>query len=142
MELQGRLVAQGKGVEAFVVLDDILGSAKQLNSPTFTKLCTQYRHYKITVFIGTQYIYKIPPVVHECANYVFIFKQSTARSFKALWESVGQLFNKEEDFKRLIQNSTNNYQVLLYQLDAPNEISQKFSIVKAGTVPDDFVMNF
>lgn len=136
MDQQAELVEEmgDDAPEAFLILDDVLGVANFADK-VFTRLMSCYRHYRISVFLASQYIYKIPPLIRECAKYVFIFKQTTKRSFEALYETYGYLFEKLDDFKEEIIKKTENYNVLMYDLDAPNVKNKKFVQVKAQKTP-------
>ena len=68
-----------------VIFDDCLDQ-KAFASQLFLNLSTQYRHFNINLFISTQYLYRIPPVVRECASRVAIFRLTTERSLKAAFE--------------------------------------------------------
>lgn len=137
MDKQEKLVEEmgDNAPEAFVILDDCLGTAN-FNDKIFLKLLSSYRHFKISVFIGTQNIYRVSTTCRECAKYVFIFKQSTKRSFEALFDTYGQSgFENLAEFKKKLNDNTKDRHVLMYDLDAPNEIDKKFVRVKAKAVP-------
>jgi len=73
MEYQAKQVEQGTAENVLLVFDDIIGedSVKTYGS-LLGKLFTCSRHYKITIFITTQYLYKVPPVLRENCKFVFI----------------------------------------------------------------------
>lgn len=69
----------------FIVLDDMIGQVK-MDSKVFTRLITSYRHYNISVFYAAHLVTRVSTLFRECCRYCFIFRQTTKRSFEALWE--------------------------------------------------------
>jgi hypothetical protein len=130
MKIQADLHHKGVKKNAFIILDDCLTS--ETNSQTFTDLITQHRHYNITVIISTQYIYKINPTIRECTNYAIIFRPSTDRSIKALFESYGSHFNKLDDFKKYVIENTGEYQFVFVDVNSQSdEIGKIYRVLKA-----------
>lgn len=74
-------------IPSFLIFDDCIGSVKW-NSPLIEHLFSCYRHYNLTILVATQYIYKIPPVIRECATYAFIFYVSNVRSLNAIRDTL------------------------------------------------------
>lgn len=114
MDLQKREISSGKKIEAFLVLDDCLSAAHQFQSDLFVELVTTYRWLHISLFISTQYVFRIPPTVRECANYAFLFKMDTKRSLKAVYETFGQNFETEADFKKYLDSRTKDKAFVFY----------------------------
>ena len=61
-----------------LILDDCIGSLN-FNWPEVNQLFTTYRHLKCTIMLTTQYIFRMPPLIRECAKYAFLFAQRTMR---------------------------------------------------------------
>ena len=99
---------------AFVVLDDCMIDS-WVNCKYFNQMITQVRHYNLFVVITTQYVNKIPPVIRENAMQVCMFKASTKRSINALYESFGQKFETQEEFKQFLYRNTEDYKFILYK---------------------------
>jgi hypothetical protein len=135
MDKQKELMKQGRNIQAFVVFDDIIGTFN-MKDKLIEKLMTTYRHYNLTVFVACQWVTKCPPSVRNSANYVFMFQQSMALAIDALYDSYGQLFETQAQFKKVLQQCTKDYNVLLYDRLAPPEINKKYKIVKAQVVRD------
>lgn len=89
--------------QAFLIIDDGIGSIN-LKTELFKHLFTSYRHYNITIFLSVQYVYSVPPVIRQCATYVYIFKHSNQRSFEALFLSYFSDMNNWRD----VRNEMNN----------------------------------
>ena len=83
--------SQNTHIKAAIIFDDCLNDAA-FKSQLFTNLVTTYRHYNLSVFISTQYLYKVTPTICECANRVALFRTKTDRSLRAAYESFGAYF--------------------------------------------------
>jgi hypothetical protein len=128
--------AEGASIHnALILFDDCLDGAA-FKSQLFTDLCTQYRHYGISLIISTQYIYKIPPTLRETAKYAAIFRQSAYKTIEACYESFGQHFTKDE-WRSYLMHNTGDYRFIFITLDSPSENrSEIYCISKApDTVP-------
>ena len=117
MRLQKRLKSEGRPRSCLLVFDDCLG-AVNFGSRLMTILVSQFRHYGLTVVFSTQYLYKIPPLLRECATYAFIFRQSTLRSIQAAYDSYGQRYRSLQEFKTHLERSTGDFGILWVDLRA------------------------
>lgn len=122
---------------AFVIFDDCLDQ-KAFASQLFLNLTTTFRHYNIDVYLVTQYIFRVPPPVRECATRVGMFRTTTERSVKACYESFGAFFRRYEDFKEYIINSTGDYQFVWYIANSSSEtVDEVYHIHKCPrSLPD------
>ena len=48
----------------------------------------------------TQHIYKILLTLRKCVSFSYIFKQNKKKSFKAMYDTFGQVYDLFFDFKR------------------------------------------
>lgn len=138
IKYQKERVEMGKPKSAFLILDDILGSIN-LNAPLWQMLFSQYRHFHITIFLSTQYIYRVGTVSRECATYAFMFQQRTFRSLQALYETYGQMCETFNEFKAIIMNNCKDYQVLMFINNQPTK-EATYRICKAKK--RDFKLDF
>ena len=89
--LEGLLDRQAAGVEqgvrnrGLLILDDALGSVS-FKSPIWTRIAASSRHYQVTVWVSTQHLFKLPPVVRYNADYVFVLGPQPKKTVQALWE--------------------------------------------------------
>jgi hypothetical protein len=127
----------GAAHRAVVIFDDCLDQ-KAFASQLFTNLTTTYRHYNIDLYLVTQYLYKVPPTVRECASRVAIFRTTTERSLSACFESFGAFFNNFNEFKRFIVANTGDYQFVWYIANSSAEqVDQIYKVLKCPeSVPD------
>jgi len=132
MNIQANLIEEGKTQkEAYCIFDDCI-DASQFKCPKLKQLCTQLRHYHITVIFATQYVNLIPPYMRSNAMYVVIFKTDSECSLKALYASYGQLFNNFNEFKNHIMHKLGNYKFIFYDKNHVSEnIADTYRIMVA-----------
>lgn len=111
MRYQREGVNDGTAKNIFIVLDDVLGSINW-SSNLWTGIISTYRHYKITLFVSTQYIYRVPPLIRACASYAFVFAPKEGRTVKALHETFGNGMCAKE-FEAMLRENTLDYNCLM-----------------------------
>lgn len=124
--------------KAFIIFDDCIGSIP-FNSSQMSNFITTYRHYRITCFIVTQYIFKIPRVIHECAKYAFIFDQKQKRSI----DGIHEIYFGDIEKPVLIQwfkEYTKDHQFILVKV-AESDTNKRYTVMKAGEMPS-FKLDF
>jgi hypothetical protein len=117
-----------------IIFDDCVSFESELRRSRFCmKLFTEYRHYNITTFIATQYIYKLPPVCRESATYYWLYPQRTKRSWESLYENCGSnQFDNMNDFKKYILEETSKEK---YNVVFCDRYKGTYETFKAGKVP-------
>ncbi len=71
----------------FIYVDDFVGVI-DLDDPEWRELCTQFRKYKLFVWFGAQYLARtVPPVIRQCAQYVYLFQTQEMRSVEVMHRS-------------------------------------------------------
>lgn len=134
MDIFRKRVKAGKPLCGFVIFDDCI-SGKQWHSDALIDLCTQVRHYNITVILSTQYPVAIPPTLRANAFQVFMFTMTLLSAIKALYESFGQMFGTFEEFKATFLDTTSKkYRCL--EFDARNGGTTPESRYKMATVQE------
>lgn len=118
---------KGKAEPGFIVIDDCVGSIN-FNSDAFSKLITTYRHFNLTMIITTQYLYKIPPTVRECATYFVSFKQPVLKSVKAIQETYMTEMSVKKVGEYLDEN-TKDFHFIIVNPDENDE--DKYTVAKA-----------
>jgi hypothetical protein len=139
MLLQKALVENGTPRDAFLIFDDCLGSIKFHGNKLIEKLFTSYRHYRITILMSTQYIYRIPPVYRECCSNAFIFAQDNERSVKAIYETFMLSLKSWKNTYDFITNNTKDFHYIRVQKNPNQPI--KYAVGKAGKTPK-FYLDF
>jgi hypothetical protein len=122
--LRGLMDIQAAGANrqnrAFVIFDDCLDQ-KAFASQLFADLSTTFRHFNLDVYIVTQYIYRVPPVVRECATRAALFRTTTERSISACFESFGAFFEKSADFRKFMIEHSGDYSFIWYIANSSKE---------------------
>ena len=127
---------KGKPAKAFLILDDMVGQIPW-ESGLILHLLTNYRHYGITVFIATQYIYKINPTARTVCDYAFIWAQDNKRCYEAIYDSFGLGFEDFKKFKSTIDSIVEEpYACLLYTKEK-RKVEERYQAYKApAEIPD------
>jgi len=99
LAIQEKNLKAGKVSSVALVLDDILGSLN--NSDIFKKLVSCYRHFKISVFMTTQFCNGSTTMVRELSSYIFCFDQRSEQSKKAIFQSYFNDVPTFNDFKKI-----------------------------------------
>lgn len=139
LDYQKKEVEAGTAKDVLLVFDDVLGEkTMKLYGDFVTKLSTCCRHYKITIFITAQYLFKVPPVLRENSKFVFICSADNPKEMKFLYDEYCRGLTKDMFMKKL-SDCTQNYNVLVidcfardsrqcyYSVKAPAKI-QPFSL--------------
>lgn len=129
---------------AFIIFDDCIGSIN-FNSNLIIHLFTTFRHYNLTIFLATQYIYKVPPTLRECATYTFIFNVSNMRTIEALQETYFLKHTKQELATTIAhhtepKNENDKGKFILVRVNAPE--SEKYSASRAPPNIRNFKLKF
>jgi hypothetical protein len=128
-----RIANGNKPASAFLILDDMLGQIPW-ETGIIIHMLSNYRHYGLSIFIATQYIYKISPTTRTVADYVFIWGQDNKRSYDAIYDSFGLMFEDYNDFKRTLDAITEvEFQCMIYRKDKRKK-EERYGYYKA---PDD-----
>jgi hypothetical protein len=135
-KLKDYRVANKKAAKAFLILDDMVGQIPW-ESPLILHALTNYRHYGLTIFIATQYIYKINPTARTVCDYAFIWGQDNLRCYNAIYESFCLGFDDFKHFKTTIDSIVEEpYACLMYSKEK-RKFEERFQAYKAPPdIPD------
>ena len=76
--------------EGILILDDALGACN-LQSDLFTRMASAGRHYRVSIWLAAQHLFKVPPVIRGNADYLFVLGSQNDRVVKALFDEMGGL---------------------------------------------------
>jgi len=76
--------------EGLLILDDCLGACN-LQSDLFTRMASAGRHYRVSIWLAAQHLFKIPCVIRGNCDYAFVLGTQNDRVVKALWDEMGGL---------------------------------------------------
>jgi hypothetical protein len=132
IEIQTKLKQEGKNVQAFIVLDDIVGVVTK-DDPFIQRLATSARHANISLFVAVQGLTRLPPVVRDNAEYVFIFRTNNGDVKNKIYETWnGGLIGTKKDFAAFMDKYVENFAVLCINAKTQsNDKSKVFSLFKA-----------
>lgn len=131
-----RLANNGMPAKAFIIFDDMVGQVPW-QTELIENLFTTYRWYGVSIFISTQYIYKVPPTVRTVTSYAFIWAQDNKRCYDAIYESFGMAFDDYYDFKRVLDDAVKMQYRCLFYNQAEREIEKRFAQYLApARIPD------
>ena len=88
LDQQQAIRSRGASNPGLLVLDDCLGHVPW-NSPLWTRLACAGRHYQLTIWISSQYYYKLPPVLRSNADTLFIMGGHPDRVIKSIYDENG-----------------------------------------------------
>ena len=90
LDQQAAIRSRGGSNRGLLVLDDCLGCVPW-SSPLWTRLACAGRHYQLTIWISSQYYYKLPPVLRSNADTLFIMGGHPDRVIKSIYDENGGL---------------------------------------------------
>lgn len=104
-----------------IILDDILGSIQDFNNNIFTSIATRLRHYNVSIWITSQYFFKLPCVLRSNAHMSFIFRQTSDKNFKGIYDEIlCSHFNTQRECKKFIMDNTKEYGVICVDNNSNN----------------------
>ncbi len=73
-----------------LILDDCLGAAN-FQSDLLTRIATAGRHYRVSVWVACQHLFKLPPVIRTNSDYLFILGSQNDKCIKCLHDEFDGL---------------------------------------------------
>ena len=125
------------------VIDDCLFDG-QFKSKPFLRLSTQLRHYNITCIISTQYPQIIKPQFRNNCFQVAMFRTSTMNALQALFSSYGMEFETFNDFKKYLNDATNQKYNFVWvdKTVNGNDIKKKYQTSKCPSKIPNFLLEY
>ena len=138
MEIMKQYKQQGIEKHAYLILDDMIGSVN-LKTSIWDIIATQIRHYNISVFITSQYIKKLPPILRSNVNIIFATKIVKKSDLDCMFEEFGVGMDRDT-FKHMFEYNTQNYNVLVIDnTTTSNDPNMVYSRIKSPEHLPDFV---
>ena len=135
MDRQGDLREDGVDNPGLLILDDCLGSAN-FGSDLFTRIASAGRHYRVSVWVACQHLFKLPPVIRTNSDYLFILGTQNDRVVKALWDEFGGLgFEDWKAFRAHAAAAVADYDSLVIDTHDPKHPVRR---VRAPSKPVEF----
>jgi hypothetical protein len=113
LDKQGALVKKRKAKPGLILIDDMIGTAN-FKSDVITKIAIASRHYKITCWISSQYYTKLPPVIRQNSDYVYILNNINETVSRKIHEEFPcATFKTWKDVYAYAEEATQNFGVML-----------------------------
>ena len=95
------LQKQGIQLQGILIIDDCLG-AINFRDEFWTQVVTTCKQFGISIWIITQYLNKVPPVIRASTSYYFFLKMISKRELDACYDQCFPWISKSE-FDKFIQ---------------------------------------
>lgn len=120
LNIQRDLGRTNKQRDLYVLMDDCMYDKKMLKSTAIRDLFMNGRHYKVMYMTCMQYIMDMPPDLRTNVDYVFALKENILTNKQKLWKYFFGMFEKFEDFNKVMDRCTENYGVLVLDNTVPS----------------------
>lgn len=122
-----------------IVLEDLASETELRYANLFKKLAMAGRHYFVNVHYLTQDIKSVGPDIRGNADVVMFTYQSQKRTIQAIEEDWASLFHGDVDVNTLVQENTQDYQMLVVdQTEARHDWSEAFFVTTSDPEPAPF----
>jgi len=106
-----------------LLVDDMMGISS-MHDKILTRLACSGRHFNITVFIACQLLSKIPNVIRNNADSIFLLNATNDKMSKMLFEDASpDGFERLKDFTTFLREHAKNYCVVRINLLKSGEVS-------------------
>lgn len=136
IEYQKQQMANGKKKNAFIIIDDLLGSDTDGYGDALKQLFSSGRHFGLTPILLCQSIKNISPVVRMNANFVFIFRFNGMKAVQDLFDEVSEGFKNRHEFLAYLENNVSNYHFLFINRRGKDTGKNAIKVVKPLPYPE------
>jgi len=99
---------------AFLILDDLMDSAKQWVKSQYIKYCFMNgRHVHLLFILTMQFALGIPPELRANVDYIFILRENIVSNRKRLYDHYAGMFPTFDIFQQVMDNCTEDYQCIV-----------------------------
>ena len=119
LNMQRELGKKGKQRHLFVVMDDCMYDKKVMKGTSVRDLFMNGRHLKVTFCNAVQYIMDMGPDLRTQVDYVFALRENIISNKMKLWKYFFGMFEKYEDFARVLDRCTENFSCLVLDNTTP-----------------------
>ena len=105
--------------QLYVVLDDCSYDKKIMKTETMRFLTANGRHVNLTFVMAFQYLVDCPPDVRTNVDYVMCTREIILANKVKLWRYFFGVFDRYEDFARVLDKCTADYGVLVFDNTQP-----------------------
>lgn len=129
--LEKNIQETGKVTPCFLILDDMLGLITT-REPELLNLFSIMRHLGLTIFLAVQYVNQgSSTTLREVCTHAVMYNSKGLNTIKSLYESFGQLFENEKEFKtNFLDITKEDFTACLYDNDI-DEVEDNYMIFKS-----------
>lgn len=113
-----------------IILDDFIGDDEcnlmSKMSKIISQLAVSGRHYKICTIVLSQHLNKLPPVIRQQSNYIFVTKVRMETVMDGIYPMQTQYTNKQQLWHVYSQHTKTRYASMMLQTDDPYVDNIKF----------------
>ena len=113
LDMQRQLGRKKKQRNLYIVLDDCMYDKKVLKGVGMRDLFMNGRHLQVTFMNALQYIMDMGPDLRTQVDYVFALRENIISNKMKLWRYFFGMFDKFEDFSRVMDKCTDNHGALV-----------------------------
>lgn len=141
LAMQRDLVKKNKAKNLFIILDDVMYDKKVLKGTPMRDLFMNGRHLKITLCNAMQYVMDMGPDLRTNVDYIFALRENIASNRQKLWKYFYGVFDKYDDFCKVMDRCTENYSALVMDnTTGSNKLEDCIFWYKARTDVPEFTM--
>jgi len=111
--VQRELGRRNKHRGVLLALDDCLYDKKILRTTSIRDIFMNGRHLRLSVLIACQYVMDMGPDLRTQCDYVFALRENIISNKAKLWKYFFGMFDKYDDFSRVMDHCTENYSCLV-----------------------------
>lgn len=127
IERQKKLLAAGKVVPAFIILDDMMYNSQVMRSKCMRELFLNGRHYKLLVILTAQYAIDVPPYARGNVDWLITMREPVLANRQKLYKQFGGTLDSFDKFAALMDQTTENYECLVInQTSTSNDPAQTY----------------
>jgi hypothetical protein len=146
LEWQRRSVANGKGMRAGLILDDLMGETnsdgtkrKIMSSGEIGKIFKIGRHRKIFFWCTLQYMRDCPPDARNNTDVLFLYNMTSPSERTKVYKDFFGMLKTQNDFNSVLDACTEGYSCLVLDtLIAMRDPANSLFFYKADLHPEDF----
>lgn len=97
---------------SLLLLDDVMENPKLFNTPLWSGILKQGRHYSLWLIIASQYMLELNPALRSNIDGVFILREPSLRSRRILYENYCSIVPSFSLFCTLMDTITQDYTAL------------------------------
>ena len=120
LAMQRELGKQNKQRSLFCVLDDCMYDKRCMKSLGIRDLFMNGRHLRCSLWFAVQYLMDLTPDLRTNVDYVFALKENIISNKQKLWRYFYGMFDRYEDFSRVLDRCTENYSCLVLDNTVPS----------------------